>query len=658
MRESMTTLFTTTWAVLTVAKIWPGRFSAAAMNSHFHGAAELDGPPTETDQLCESRLGSFYVPRDEAFEEAKQSALEAAQLRALLRNLIPAASDFLAGGGAPFASFSEVDALYSDGFLMGEDEPKWFAHQILANIWNSWQRMMRFDTPAVIKGDRFSWLRDGEFARQMLAGVNPVNIELLRELPISSKLDPDVYGPPESALTKEVIERDLLEMSLEEAFEEKRLFILELYQILPFVNKMNSLPGIKTYASRTVFYLSNAGVLRPLAIELSLPPTSSSSAGSKRVFTHGQDATTQWMWKLAKAHVWPNDASIHQIVNHLLRTHVCTEPYIIAMHRQLSVMHPIYKLLYPHMRYTLAVNAFARKNLISGGGIIEASYSPGKYAMGLSSAAYKTMWRFDMDALPADLLQRGMAVQDPCMPSGVKLVIEDYPYASDGLLIWQAIKELAEAYVEHFYCEPNSVKSDLELQAWWDEILNIGHADKRNEPWWPKLHTNEDLSSILTTMIWTTSGQHAAINFGQYPFGGCPLNRPTFMRRLIPQEGEPDYEKFKLNPEEFFLSSLPTRYQASKVMATQESVSSHSPDEEYLGKPNSSGNHWTNDEDIQNLYSKFADQLEAIEKMINLRNKDIQLQNRCGAGVPPYELLHPTSGPGVTGRGIPKSVSA
>lgn len=32
----------------------------------------------------------------------------------------------------------------------------------------------------LLAGDRFSWLRDNEFARQALAGVNPVNIELLR----------------------------------------------------------------------------------------------------------------------------------------------------------------------------------------------------------------------------------------------------------------------------------------------------------------------------------------------------------------------------------------------------------------------------------------------------------------------------------------------
>lgn len=89
-----------------------------------------------------------------------------------------------------------------------------------------------------------------------------------------------------------------------------------------------------------------------------------------------------------------------------LRTHATMEPYIIATHRNLSAMHPIYKLLHPHMRYTLEINALARQSLINGGGIIEASFFPGKYAMELSSAAYKSMWRFDIDALPKDLLRR------------------------------------------------------------------------------------------------------------------------------------------------------------------------------------------------------------------------------------------------------------
>lgn len=250
-----------------------------------------------------------------------------------------------------------------------------------------------------------------------------------------------------------------------------------------------------------------------------------------------------------------------------------------------------------------------------------------------------------------------MAVEDPSMPCGIKLVIEDYPYAADGLLIWSAIKDWVESYVEHFYVEANSVETDVEIQAWWNEIKNKGHYDKRKELWWPKLETREDLSGILTTMIWIASGQHAAINFGQYPFGGYVPNRPTLMRKLIPQEEDPDYEKFILNPQCTFLSSLPTQLQATKVMAVQDTLSTHSPDEEYLGQVNHLHTQWINDHKILKLFDQFSAKLSEAEEIINRRNKDIRLKNRNGAGVPPYELLLPSSGPGVTGRGIPNSIS-
>lgn len=79
---------------------------------------------------------------------------------------------------------------------------------------------------------------------------------------------------------------------------------------------MNALKNRKAYASRTVFFLCNkSGCLKPVAIELSLPPASSTSK-RKYVYTHGHDATSYWTWKLAKAHVGSNDAGVHQLVNH------------------------------------------------------------------------------------------------------------------------------------------------------------------------------------------------------------------------------------------------------------------------------------------------------------------------------------------------------
>ena len=203
-----------------------------------------------------------------------------------------------------------------------------------------------------------------------------------------------------------------------------------------------------------------------------------------------------------------------------LRTHCCTEPYIIATNRQLSAMHPIHRLLHPHFRYTMEINALAREALINASGIIETSFQPKRYSIELSSVAYDQLWQFNLQALPADLINRGLAVEDPAAPHGLRLTIEDYPYANDGLVLWDNIKQWVTDYVDHYYPDASLVQSDKELQAWWEEIRTVGHGDKKDEPWWPLLRTPKDLVEIVTTIVWIASGHHAAVNFGQYDYAG------------------------------------------------------------------------------------------------------------------------------------------
>ena len=213
-----------------------------------------------------------------------------------------------------------------------------------------------------------------------------------------------------------------------------------------------------------------------------------------KALTHPSAAPLQILWRLAKAVFRSLDSGVHQLISHWLRTHACMEPFLIALRRNVSAMHPVsllevlgwavgcgwwlgpccpacgllvgseqsalqawwrrcirqlptyicrhhalgpcscaapppspapapapatarpqvYKLMLPHFRYTLQINANARNSLINAGGIIESVFTPGPYAMRLSSAAYRS-WRFADQALPADLQKRCHA---PCMPCG------------------------------------------------------------------------------------------------------------------------------------------------------------------------------------------------------------------------------------------------
>ena len=56
-----------------------------------------------------------------------------------------------------------------------------------------------------------------------------------------------------------------------------------------------------------------------------------------------------------------------------------------------------------------------------------------------------------------------MVVEDPIAPHGLKLTIEDYPYANDGLLLWDSMKEWVSDYVNHYYPNPSLIESDQEL---------------------------------------------------------------------------------------------------------------------------------------------------------------------------------------------------
>ncbi|KAJ6945126.1 hypothetical protein NC651_000228 [Populus alba x Populus x berolinensis] len=619
-------------------------------------------PRTDSDPLTETRSSSFYVPRDEEFSEIKMGTFSAKTLKSVLHALVPSLSTAIVDSDLGFPFFSSIDALFNEGINLPPFKKQGFWKDLLPNLFRAitdgTKDVLKFETPETMERDRFFWVRDEEFARQTLSGLNPCTIKMVTEWPLRSKLDPEIYGPQESAITTEMVEQEIKGfMTCGEAVKDQKLFILDYHDLfLPFVSKIRELKGTTLYGSRTLFFLTHEGTLRPLAIELTRPPMDGKPQW-KQVFRPAWHSTGVWLWRLAKAHVLAHESGYHQLISHWLRTHCCTEPYIIAAHRQLSEMHPIYRLLHPHFRYTMEINALARQYLVNAKGIIETSFFPGKYSMELSSVVYDQEWRFDYEALPKDLINRGMAVEDPSSPHGLKLMVEDYPYANDGLVLWDIIKEWVSDYVNHYYSDSSLIVSDNELQAWWTEVRTVGHADKKDEPWWPVLKTPQDLIETLTTIIWIASGHHAAVNFGQYTYAGYFPNRPTTARMNMPTE-DPNDELLKLfweKPEVILLTTFPSQIQATTVMAILDVLSNHSPDEEYLGQQIEPA--WTEEPAINAAFVKFNGRLKEFEGIIDGRNADNKLKNRNGAGVVPYELLKPFSDPGVTGKGVPYSIS-
>ncbi|ESQ45982.1 hypothetical protein EUTSA_v10000639mg, partial [Eutrema salsugineum] len=511
--------------------------------------------PCDNDPSSEKRYGEFYVPRDEEFSKAILAALPSLPKDVGLLPVIP---------------------------------------KLIKAVSEAQDDLLQIDPPILLNKDRFSCIRDDEFARQTLAALNPYSIQLVQEWPLKRKLDPAVYGDPNSLITWEIVEIEI--RGVMSALKNKRLFMLDYHDLLlPYVNKVRELDDSSLYASRTIFFLSDNSTLRPVAIELTCqsPP---------RCY----DATCCWLWSLAKTHAVAHDVGYHQLISHWLRTHCCMEPYIIAANRELSAMHPIYKLLHPHFRYTMEINARARQSLINAGGIIESCFWFGKYSIELSTDIYSKLWRFDREGLPADLISRGLAVEDETAEHGVRLMIPDYPFANDGLMLT---------------INAGLIMLDEELQGWWSEVRNIGHGDKRDEPWWPVIKTQDDLISVDCV-----GGLRSpcSCKFGQYGYGGYFPNRSTTARIRMPVE-EPTEKKLK----EFY--EQPEKA-GDAVMVTMDLLSTHSPDEEYLGKePEAS---WANDPVIYAAYERFKGKLQYLEG---------------------YELLKPISEPGVTGMGVPYS---
>lgn len=90
-------------------------------------------------------------------------------------------------------------------------------------------------------------------------------------------------------------------------------------------------------------------------------------------------------WLLAKCWVRSSDLQLHELQAHFLRGHLMAEVFAVATMRCLPSLHPVFKLLVPHLLYTMEINVRARSDLISERGFFDKVWGQTWFRFSLSS---------------------------------------------------------------------------------------------------------------------------------------------------------------------------------------------------------------------------------------------------------------------------------
>ncbi|KAL5218107.1 hypothetical protein ABZP36_018791 [Zizania latifolia] len=175
--------------------------------------------PTKTDPNSESRLPlldlNIYVPRDELFGHLKMADFLGFSLKAIIEGVLPIIRTYVDTTPKEFDSFEDIMKLYEGGLkvtnesALAEIRKKIPIDLIKSLLPVAGDHILKMPLPHVIREDKFAWRTDEEFAREMLAGVNPVMIRRLTEFPAKSTLDPNVFGDHTSKITEVHIQHNL-----------------------------------------------------------------------------------------------------------------------------------------------------------------------------------------------------------------------------------------------------------------------------------------------------------------------------------------------------------------------------------------------------------------------------------------------------------------
>uniref|UniRef100_A0A3B3HTD5 Uncharacterized protein n=1 Tax=Oryzias latipes TaxID=8090 RepID=A0A3B3HTD5_ORYLA len=392
------------------------------------------------------------------------------------------------------------------------------------------------------------WREDAFFGYQFLNGVNPMMIQRCKTLPSKFPVPLDM-NVSKSQLT------------LRTEMMKGNIFLCD-YNILDGV-ETNTINGRKQFLAPPLVLLhkNEDDEMMPIAIQTGVRHLCCSLTGPGEDNPIFFPTDSEYDWLLAKTYVKSADSNLHELNYHLLRTHLLAEVFAVSLQRNLPRVHPVFKLLIRHTRYTLQINVLARNSLISESGTITLVSELQK----ISSAFVghlKSLTFYRSLCIPDDIIDRGL---------------EDVPnfyYRDDGLKLWNIMQRFVHGILSFYYKTDCMVQNDAELQNWIQEIFENGFL-RRSETGIPqKFTTVAELVKFVTMVMFTCSAQHAAVNTGQYDLYGWMPNGPSTMQEPPPtHKGKAD--------EASFLSTLPDVQTTVHILATVWLLSMQSSDADF-----------------------------------------------------------------------------
>uniref|UniRef100_A0A8C4SDC4 Arachidonate 12-lipoxygenase n=1 Tax=Erpetoichthys calabaricus TaxID=27687 RepID=A0A8C4SDC4_ERPCA len=310
-------------------------------------------------------------------------------------------------------------------------------------------------------------------------------------------------------------------------------------------------------------------------------------------------------WLLAKMWVRHAEFQVYETLSHLLRTHLVCEVFCIATMRQLPAVHPIYKV-----QFIITSYRSWKLHCLSD-------------ALLYLSRTTKTHIKYIFKSNNNDLRTNHTALsilRRNHRKRGVSQ-LKNYFYRDDCLKLWDAIESFVSGIVDLFYSSDEDVKEDKEVQNWIHDVVAEGFKDLPNFGLPRNIEDKKALVTILAGVIFTSSGQHAAINNGQYDWCSWVPNTPCTMRcPPPPQKG--------LATMDLIMNTLPGIPESCIQVAITWVLSREQPTV-WLGQYPE--DHFT-EKAVKHHIDKFQEALKKIEKSIDERNANRQLK---------YEYLSP-----------------